>query len=210
MKKQHWTLTSIIFISLLLQGCISSSVLPKEKEYSERFSNLYQSQDGQHLIFISPEHHYIFDSDPVLAQSLNSPMAHYLKILNSSHVHIDAQRQLHGKFVVTLKHTAPDEIRAQAIDRGFNPYTFYYRTELSGMRYDSNGLEAEQLGNGHDLSFRIQFTQEPAKAERVARWIASPLAVLADGVVVVVSTPILLAIPIGLIYLSYSNSFSWF
>ena len=178
-----------------LPGCVTSKLYqqPEKRQLSrkESVSALLLSADEKYLVALCPEFHYVFETSPSLVTFLRSRL-HEKGEASLKSMHIDKD----GKTAISYAIRLPDSLDADeeklAMAMGFKKKkTWVLEESLSGTCYRAedkqfNNLDMVRLNKSYDVTVFYEETGVPL-ALKVA---ATPLALAADGVTVVLVLPI--------------------
>ena len=181
-----------VVIVVLLSGCVTSK-LYEPKKYYEKISTVLITEDRKKIAVITKDYHYIFDSNDVLVNILQSSI-HGNITGRIKRFEVDADGVTTGGFYLELKKDATREEKAEVLELGFKQARygrFLYEGRLKGMRYSANinlsQLEAYQLNR----NYRVYVKEEQNFGEKAMKTALTPITLAADGVLVIASIPLL-------------------
>lgn len=170
-----------------LSGCFTQRLF-EPKIYREKISSVLVSEDNKNLVIFTEQYHYIFDLPPELATVLKGELHSHVKA-SLFQFQVDAERHITGKYELLLPPDSPEHIKQVAIAAGFDSSGISMNGELSGMRYDANGVHPPanlQLNQ----EYEVTISAEQTSGEKAAKALLTPITVTADGVVVLVTVPL--------------------
>jgi hypothetical protein len=147
------------------------------------------SQDGKTLAVIGKDHHYLFEAPPVIARTLVSD---YQKFTTAKFgtfsvaVVWDGSEPIMGSYSLQIDSSATAEARNSAQKAGFAEDAEGRLSAgglLHGIRYSAGNINLESSPHRLTREYYVEVTA-PSKADRTAKILLTPLAVLADGVIV--------------------------
>ncbi|MFT3930578.1 MAG: hypothetical protein QM709_09830 [Spongiibacteraceae bacterium] len=222
----------IFSVVLSSAGCITRS-LYQDDFYLEDVVSVLLSRDGEKLVFLSREYHYIFDLPIPLRKVLEDPELHeqvsaiFLNRKTTTWTvddgsktekfdfYVDRLGNISGEVLLKVSQTAPEEIKIRAQSAGFEEREggLTIKLTLKGIRYASNGVTLppsykQKLNKGAQYTVEVRESYNPTRAIAL-----TPIAVVGDMVsisvgaaVAVVLVPI--AIPIVTICVTSDESCS--
>lgn len=183
--------------ALALTGCANEVFMTQKlykkptSSYVETVSSVLITQDGKKIVVMVQPYHYIFDASPALVAALKAPFHSSIEadlgklyLRSSSSVRID--------YVLSLAASATPEEEAQAVASGFlregSSRKPILRGVLEGTRYDAKGVTLPAHSSlTLNRPYRIEVESEFSAAEKSVRVLATPIAVAADGALILVT-----------------------
>jgi hypothetical protein len=205
MKKILTLLAALTF--LVFGGACFTPELYKDsptesRSFTEEISSFLITQDGKQLIVAGKQHHYIFAANDTLKFILGWPENNRVKATFYDFVIKDDQ-SVSGSYMLSID-ASQDlalETKELLISKGFtehkNQKQLYYYESLHGTRYLADKFAmptAMQFNQKYTINMRENYASTAASIGRI---LLTPLAVAADGVLIIGGIPLLLlAIPI--------------
>jgi len=208
MKRRRFLALSIGAASGLIAGCnnvgpITDSWLA-DSNYEETLTAFLITPDGKKLVVIGKRYHYIFD----LPQQLHTVMtASYRPKLHTVFDGFVAQGdKISGRYTMMLsKKDAPagSETRERALADGFQDDDFDRFAEsgtITGTRYMPSALDGAAIPQAFNAEYLVFVTEKPTPVGKAVKLALSPIAVAADGGLVLVEVALA---PIALAFLVF-------
>ena len=185
----------LLYLSLatLLCGCVTERLWKgsiEHETYKERVSSVLISQDGKTLAVIGKDHHYLFEAPPVITRTLTSD---YQKFTTAAFgtfsvaVVWDGSEAIMGAYSLQIDSGATAEARNSAKGAGFaedDEGGLKVQGVLHGIRYSAGNVSIESSAHRLTREYYIEVSA-PRKADYpTVKVLLTPLAVLADGVIV--------------------------
>jgi hypothetical protein len=192
------TLSFLIFGGACFTPMLYDKPMDKSHSFMEEVSSFLITKEGNKLIVIGKEHHYIFESNDTLKFILQWSEKKRVKASFSS-FNIKTDQSLLGSYDLSV-HIGKDlssETKALLIAKGFTENTalkiLNYHGTLQGERYLADNVKIPvtmQLNKKYHINM---IEDASVSASRVAkRILLTPIALLADGLLVIGGIPILL------------------
>ena len=188
----------------ILVGCTSEMHRKADAwkpSYIENVSSLLISSDGEKLVFIGKDFHYIFDSPKQIGKVLKSSVHQYVTAkFGNFRLHED--NHIVGAVTLVLSKSTPMGLRPEATELGFAKKVKepVLRVVLLGTRYKANNeipkLNEEKLNK----TYEVIIEEKPGALTQAATIAATPITLAADGVLVIgalVLSPIILLSLVG-------------
>ena len=190
-------LSSLAFLSTA--GCFTPMLYGPHK-YDETALSFYVTEDGSKLVVLGEKYHYIFDDvSPSLKHILLSPLElRTLVVANLTNFSVDSDNVVTGNYTLSLLETASEAHRRSAIAAGFAVPELTLSGQLKGLRYSAEGFrlpEADRQTFSHPY---VASVEEPRSM--TTKILLTPLAVTADGVLILAGTALLLLFLAGFGY----------
>lgn len=184
------------FLSLGLTGCLTHELrerIKSDSSYSEEVTSVMVSEDGKKLVFIGNGYHYVFDAPIELSLSLNSSFRKSL-FAKFKNLRVDKRNNIKGNLTVILDESASQKNKDEAIAFGYANRSGRPDLELSlqGKRYKSGGVATDSVGYKLNYTYRVNVLEERSSLEKTALTAATPISVLADGVLVIGGVPLVI------------------
>ncbi len=176
-------------LSLGLTGCFTHELREKirnDASYTEEVTSVLMSEDGKKLVFIGDGYHYVFDTPVVLLHSLRSSFRKSL-FARFKEFRVDKNDHITGNITISLDESASQEDKEEAIEVGYDKRSDSPALELSlqGKRYKSGGVAADRVGYKLNYTYKITVLEERSSLEKSALTAATPISVLADGLLII-------------------------
>ena len=190
----------LIWSALLSLGMTGCAFTPKliekisnDASYTEKITSVLMTEDGTKLVFIGDDYHYIFDAPVGLLYSLSSSFRKSL-FASFKEFRVDRNDRITGNVTISLDESASQEDRDAAIESGFNqrPASPVLEFLLQGKRYNSGGVATGRVGYKLNYNYKVGVLEERGSLEKAALTALTPVAVLADGVIVIMAVPVIL------------------
>ena len=206
MKKILVLFAALVFL-VFTGGCFTSSLYEKSalesRNFVEEVSSFLITQDGKQLIVVGKQHHYIFPANDTLKFILSWSERKRVKA-SFYNFAINEDQSFSGNYSLTVENSQslPADTQKLLISKGFTEYNltqkFTYYSSVNGTRYLADKFEvpATMLFN---QKYSINMSEsQPSAAATLRRIVLTPLAVAADGALLLGGIPLLLlAIPLG-------------
>lgn len=195
-------LVLLVALSFLIFGgaCFTPLLYDKPVEASRSFtedvSTFLITENGKQLIVIGKEHHYIFNANDTLKFILQWSEKKRVSA-SFSNFYIKSDQSLSGSYTLTIKSsqslTAAEN--KLLISKGFKKTarkTLVYRGDLQGTRYLADKFKVPatmQLNQKYTIKM-VEYEFSAAKV--VKRILLTPLALTADGLLILGGGPVLL------------------
>lgn len=199
MKQILILLTALIFLTLG-GACVTPALYKStgsKGTIEEVVSSFLITQDGKQLIVVGKKHHYIFAVNDTLKFILTWPEKKRVNAKFYNFV-INADQTVTGSYTLVVdagQDLGPEALKL-LLSKGFVPNnhqkTMLYFGSLQGKRYLADKFELHammQLNKEYMIPMRENYVSTSATIERI---LLTPLAVAADGVVVIGGIPLLL------------------
>ena len=171
-----------------LSGC--TEALYRRMEYKEEVSSVLFTEDMKKIVIIGKDYHYIFDAPEALVRSLRSNLhARMHASFYPFDVHTD--QRITGKLSLLIDEDLSAEEVEEAIGLGFKPRVesgYVLHMELSGIRYDSGGIQATAPSQRLNRTYTITVSVDHTAMGYAGRALLTPVTVAADGAVIVGGT----------------------
>jgi flagellar basal body L-ring protein FlgH len=172
-----------------MTGCVTHELREKirsDASYTEEISSVLMSEDGKKLVFIGDDYHYIFDAPVGLSQSLRSSFQKSL-FASFKEFRVDKNDNITGNITISLDESASQQDKEEAIRLGYDKQSVSPVLELSlqGKRYKSGGVTTDRVGYKLNYTYKVPVLEGRSSLEKAALTAATPITVLADGVLVI-------------------------
>ncbi len=188
-------------LSLGMTGCVTHELREKirnDASYTEEVTSVLISEDGKKLVFIGDGYHYVFDAPVGLSQSLHSSFRKSL-FAKFKEFRVDKNDHIIGNITISLDESASQEDKEEAIAVGYEKRSVSPALELSlqGKRYKSGGVATDRAEYKLNYTYKVTVLEERSTLEKAALTAATPIAVLADGVLVIVGVPLIILLQVS-------------
>ena len=160
-----------VILSLGMTGCAFTPKLIEkinnDASYTEEITSVLMPKNGTKLVFIGGDYHYIFDVSVELSHSLNA-LFRKLHFLTFKEFRVDKNDHITGNITITPHESIP------ALE-----------LSLQGERYKSEGIAIDRVGDKLNSTYKVTILEERSFLEKAALTATTPVAVLADGVLVI-------------------------
>ncbi|EHP41852.1 hypothetical protein OR16_18716 [Cupriavidus basilensis OR16] len=197
--------------TLALGGCATAALYDEiEKkeygDYKEIISEILISQDGKSIVILGDKYHYIFDANADLLKAISSDIHPRLKA-RFRRFEVNREGNIAGNLDLMLDGAATEDERKQAGELGFkaasrneNPsLSRAYR--LAGKRYSAAKFAMPGQAKQLNQAYAIDVREEKPIGAKAALAVFTPVTVAADGVMYLLSIP-LLPLAIGVVVAS--------
>ncbi len=188
-------------LSLGVTGCVTHELREKtrnDSSYTEDVTSVLISEDGEKLVFIGDDYHYIFDAPVGLSHSLRSSFRKSL-FFKFREFRVDNNDRITGKLTISLDESASQEDKEEAIKLGYDNRSVSPALELSlqGKRYKSGGVATDTVRHKLNYNYKVTMLEERSFLEKAALTAATPIAILADGVLVILGVPLIILLQVS-------------
>lgn len=183
---------------LMLSGCVTSALYESDgKRYVEPINQVMVSADGEWFVVLGVQHHYVFPMPEELQRTFESGFYPQVRATFGG-FKVNNFNRISGRYRLWLKPEANEAQRAAALEAGYQleGRTVLYEGEVSGKRYSAEGFDAPEAIHTQALngSYSITVTEALSPGVVAMRTAATPLAVLADGAVVLAAIPLVVIV----------------
>ena len=181
---------------LSIAGCFTP-MLYAPRHYDETGLAFYVTEDGSKLVVIGEKYHYIFDDvSPSLKEILLSPLELRTVVAASlMNFFVGSDNAVTGGYALSLLDTASEAQRKSAIAAGFAVPELTLSGQLRGLRYSAEGFRlpaTDRRTFAH--SYVVNVGESRSTTTKV---LLTPLAVTADGVLILAGTALVLLLLAG-------------
>ena len=192
---------SVLLISIGTAGCMTyelRKMAKNDRSYSEEVTSVLMSEDGENIVFIGDDYHYIFDAPLELINSLSSSFRKSL-FAKFKDFRVDIQSQVIGTVTIYLDESASQEDKNEAIKIGYEKRPDGPALELTifGKRYNSGDVTIDNEGYRLNYTYQVKVLEERGSLEKAALTAATPITVLADGALWLVGVPLVILLQIS-------------
>lgn len=200
MKKPLMLLVALFFL-VFGGACFTPALYDKSAEETRNFveevSTFLITQDGKNLIVAGKQHHYIFAVNETLKFILTWPEKKRVKAEFQS-FSVRSDQSVSGMYSLTIDYgnDLSPEMKNLLLAKGFSDNKaekkLYHSGWLQGTRYlaDKFDMPAAMKLN---QKYTIKMTEyQPSASAAIKRILLTPLAVAADGLLILGGVPILL------------------
>ncbi len=186
---------ALIAALFLAGGCVTSE-LYKTRDYTETLDAVMVSADEQWMVVLTPDHHYVFPLPDVLRKTFAAEF-HEQVGARFDGFHVGATQGVSGQYRLYIKN-ASEVDRAAALAAGYQAEDglLVFEETIAGTRYAANGLRVDESMQTQGLNQRYQIRVEESLRPHLLglRTLVTPLAVMADGLLVIFSVPLVVVI----------------
>lgn len=192
-------LSFLIFGGACFTPMLYNQPMYKNHSFKEEVSSFLITKEGNKLIVIGKEHHYIFETNEVLKFILQWSERKRVKA-SFSNFNIKTDQSLSGSYhlIIPLNNRLTPETKALLIAKGFIENTALnildYHGKLQGERFLADNVKIPSTMQ-LNKKYSLHMIEETSMAEGLAkRILLTPVAIIADGIVLAGSPIILLTI----------------
>ncbi|UJJ31987.1 hypothetical protein [Halopseudomonas maritima] len=183
---------------LLLAGCVTSGLYRSDGErYSEAVEQIMVSSDGAWFVVLADSYHYVFPMTEGLSATFSSGFHRQVRASFDSFT-VKRSNRITGRYQLTLAADASEVDQAAALAAGYrrDDGNIVYQGRVRGRRYAAGGFELEHTARLQPLNRRYYITVTESLSPEVlaARTLVTPLAVMADGAIVLFSIPLVVLV----------------
>lgn len=191
----------VALLSLSVTGCVTHDLREKirnDASYTEDVTSVLMSQDGKNLVFIGDDYHYVFDAPVRLSRSLRSSFRKSL-FAKFKGFRVDKNNHISGDIIINLDESASQQDKDKAIELGYDNRSVspILVLSLQGKRYKSAGVATNRAEYKLNYNYKVTVLEERSALEKAALTAATPIAVLADGVLVIVGVPLIILLQVS-------------
>lgn len=175
-----------LVISILFTSCVTKSLWSNNK-YKESIQNFLLSKDGKKLLIIGKKHHYIFSIDDNLKEVLLSKRKKNISPFFSI-FKLNEHNIISGVF--TLNYSAKkieiDDkkwLKENGFTLGDSTNRYKKTISIAGQRYLANEIKIPT--SQFNKKYYINIDTKQYKYNTAERLLLSPVAVVADGILVI-------------------------
>lgn len=188
----------LVLAVLWLAGCVTSELYRNSgSRYREPVDQVMVSTDGQWLVVLTTQYHYIFAMPEVLRETFAADFYPQVEA-NFKGFEINSSDRISGTYRLQLSAQAAEaqQRAAQAIGYSRDGEQVVFEGRLRGQRYASNGIGVDQslLHRRLNQLYYIDVTEKISPQALAARTLVTPLTVMADGALVLFSIPLVVLI----------------
>jgi hypothetical protein len=189
-------LLSALIAVLALTGCATHSLFEEiksveYKEYEETVSQILTVPDGKQVAVLGEKYHYIFDTDGALIKAIASELHPGLTAKFGS---VDVDRKGHIIAYLDLRlEKGSEQSIAQAKAAGFiaDNKGWYKSYSLEGTRYLAGKFTLPEQMQKLNQTYTIKVREAQPIGGKAALALLTPLTVTADGVVILLASPLI-------------------
>ncbi len=189
----------LVFGGACVTAALYDQPLEQNRAFVEEVGSFLITPDGSQLIVVGKQHHYIFAANDTLKFILGWPEKNRVQASFNNFV-INSDQHVSGEYRLTVDalHLSADA-QALLIAKGFKSSQagLTYQGVVQGTRYLANKFTLPATLAFHQkytINMRENYVSTSATLERI---LLTPLAVAADGALIIGGIPLLLlAIPI--------------
>lgn len=177
-------------ILLTTAGCFTQKLIESAfytGKYQEVVTSFLITEDKSKLVLLGEKYHYIFDADVSMVKILNSSCLPLISVYFTD-LRVKKDNRITGNFTLTLASSATDEQKKSAMDVGFaydgEKLFMEMSGKLDGIRYSATGFAGVPLSYRTNGPYYLDIVEETAELNIAGKILLTPIAVLADGVLV--------------------------
>ncbi|MEH6494060.1 hypothetical protein [Halopseudomonas sp.] len=186
---------ALIAALFLAGGCVTSE-LYKTHEYTEPLDAVMVSADEQWMVVLTPDYHYVFPLPEAIRKTFAAEF-HEQVGARFDGFQVNSRQGVFGQYRLYIKN-ASEVDRAAALAAGYHAEgnLLAFEESIAGTRYPANGLRVDEAMQTQALNQRYQIRVEEILRPHLLglRTLVTPLAVMADGLLVVFSVPLVVVI----------------
>jgi len=173
-------------------GCFTSMLYGPHK-YDETALSFYMTEDGSKLVVLGEKYHYILDDvSPSLKHILLSPLElRTVVVADLSNFSVNSDNVVTGDYKLSLQDTATEVQRRNAIDAGFVVPELTLSGNLKGQRYSAEGFRLPKDTQKFARPYVVSIDEPRSMTAKI---LLTPLAVTADGILILAGTALVLLI----------------
>jgi len=176
-------------------GCVTSK-LYESRDYTETLDAVMLSADQQWMVVLTPKHHYVFPLPAVLRETFSAGFR--TKVSASfDQFSVSSAQRVSGHYRLQISDANAAE-REAALAAGYraDDQTLVFDGQITGTRYAANVVRADESLRQQALNrdYRIKVSESLGPHVVALRTLVTPLAVMADGMLVIFSVPLVLVI----------------
>ncbi|MEL0169435.1 MAG: hypothetical protein VW877_15030 [Pseudomonadaceae bacterium] len=188
----------LIVCALGLSGCVTDALYRNgATSYQESIDQVLVSADGQWLVVMTGRYHYVFPMPEVLGRTLGADFQPAVQASFAS-FKVKSLGRVSGTYRLQLTAQASPQQQSAALSAGYQQKQrqVFYEGGLHGKRYPAGDIVAGEDGRYQRLNQRyyVYVTETMSPPALAARTLVTPLAVMADGALVIVSIPLVVVI----------------
>ena len=186
-------LSSLVVLSTA--GCFTPMVY-KPTKYDETALSFYVTEDGSKLVVLGAKYHYILDDiSPPLKHVLLSPLElRTVIVADLMNFSVNSDNVVTGYYQLSLQDWATEVQRRNAIAAGFVVPALTWSGSLKGQRYGAEGFPLPKDTQKFARPYVVS-VEEPRSM--TAKILLTPLAVTADGILILAGTALVLLMLAG-------------
>lgn len=183
---------------VLLAGCVTSGLYRNKGErYSEAVEQVMVSSDGAWFVVLAGHYHYVFPMTDGLSATFASDFHRQVRASFDSFT-VKRSNRITGRYHLRLAANASEQDQAAALAAGYrlDGNDIVYHGSVRGRRYAAGGFELERSARMQPLNRRYDITVTESLSPEVlaARTLVTPLAIMADGAIVLFSIPLVVVV----------------
>jgi len=193
----------LAILAYLIVGCATTELWSKKPAYDESISQFLITTNGEKLIFIGKQYHYIFANEVSLNKVLQWQDRKILKAAFFDKFSVDAKNKITGHFAILcfchdatadqiqwLKNNEFHRFNIKNLSPPDDKNTYIKEIQITGDRYLSNNISLdkyEKLNN----EYHIQIDTDPSFLDTAGQIALTPIAVAEDGLVTIMLLPVI-------------------
>lgn len=189
------TLASLSLLSVM--GCVTKKLYETlethDTQYDETALSFLVTEDGSKLVVLGDRYHYIFDDiAPSLTHVLGGPLRTVVGA-DLTKFRVRRDNAVTGDYTLRLFEQASDEQLRSAIEAGFVAPGLTLSGHLKGVRYSAEGFALPPATQRFTRPYVVSIIED-AESKLAAKIVLTPLAVAADGLIVLGIVALLLVV----------------
>lgn len=174
-------------VGIGLAGC-STEPNVKIRTYTEQVSTLLLSANGEQLVVLGKQYHYIFKAPPELVHLASSPLkTHVTALIDPFEVKLDGT--ITGTYTLVFNNGIPPvsdgEIRALGFTR-HDDGGWLLSSTLSGRRYlIGNTLRMGRIHEALPQTYTVTVNAQETPSDQVTEELVTPIVMASDGVLLI-------------------------
>lgn len=175
---------AIIFLSL--SSCKITKALWMNA-YTDQIRQFLVSQDGTHVVFLSPKHHYIMDDSARILKEILFSRYRYLLTLDTraSSIRLFQDNNIEATLVIKLNTLQPPLDAARYFQSlGFQDsptHEFFIKVGLVGTRYKAS-RDLQLYTQSLNRTYNVEITEDMASFANASKIALTPITLTADAV----------------------------
>ena len=184
-------------ILLNITGCFTERYYIANRSsrfYQEDIDSFLITEDGSKLVILGYKYHYVFKVSPVLKQILSGSLKELVSA-KFTVFNVSRDNKITGSYMLKLSGLANDELKKRAVESGFtydNDSDIFLRENIQGIRYSAVGFSNIDKRYRLNEKYIVTIQEEESAGELAKNILITPILVLADGILVLGASSLLL------------------
>ncbi|MGO4282430.1 hypothetical protein SAMN05216321_12040 [Cupriavidus sp. OV038] len=201
MQRRHF-LAALAVSTVATSGCVTRKLFkeidkPRFRDYQETASQILISQDKKSLVVLGKRYHYVMAAPKGLVEVIQSALHPRVRAVFSTFT-VDLDGNVMGRLTLKAADAFTAEEVALAVALGFPKNCGTERCgaaqyTIKGKRYAAGDTKYPDPATPLNQSYTIPVREELGAGARNALVLLTPVAVAADGVLVLVAIPLVAA-----------------